>query len=94
VSAFEVTTSDLAGLAGQLSSLLGELSQAGDIRSASTGAAENAQLEGAMGDFINGWSQSLETLQANLTTLTQRLASAGSGYEDGESAVAGTFGVG
>jgi uncharacterized protein YukE len=92
VSTFEVTPSDLTALASQLSSLLGELSQAGDVRSASTSAAENAQLEAAFGDFIGRWSQSLQALQTNLTTLTQRLNSAGGQYQSTETDVITRFG--
>jgi uncharacterized protein YukE len=93
VSTFEVTPSDLTALASQLSSLLGELSQAGDVRSASTSAAENAQLEAAFGDFIGRWSQSLQALQTNLTTLTERLSGAGTQYDSTETDVTSQFGA-
>jgi acetate kinase len=89
----KVTTSDLEGLARGLSGLLGELEQAGDVRSVSAGAAENAQLESAVEEFVGRWAQNVEALQANLRTLTERLANAGEGYEQQEQGVFGGFSV-
>jgi uncharacterized protein YukE len=94
VSAFEVTTGQLADASGVLSGFVGELGQAGNLGSASGAAAENAQMEAAIEDFLATWSQSLETLQTNLSTLTQRLTGAGSSYEGAEGDVAGSFGAG
>ena len=93
MSAFEVTPDDLTALASQLSSLLGELSQAGDVQSAPTGAAENGQLEEAIQDFISGWTRSLQQTQSDLAAITQRLAGAGSDYQATDDAVVGAFGV-
>ena len=91
MSAFEVTTGDLIDLSTVLSGFVGELGQAGDLRSASGAAAENAQMEAAIGDFLATWSQSLEALQTNLSALTKRLTGAGGDYEGADGDVAGSL---
>jgi hypothetical protein len=77
---FLVTTSDLESLSRGLSGLLGELEQAGDVRSLSAGSAENAQLEEAIESFVGRWTQSVQAFQRSLKTLTERLDSASAGY--------------
>jgi hypothetical protein len=93
VSAFEVTPGDLTALAGQLSSLLGELSHAGDVQSAPTSSAENPQLDTAIQDFISEWIRSLDQSRSDLEALSQRLGAAGTGYQTAEDGVVGAFGA-
>jgi hypothetical protein len=90
---FKVTPSELEDLANGLSSLLGELAQAGDARSISGGAAENGQLQGAIEGFIGHWAQDLDALQASLNSLIDRLSGAGSGYERSEQNIISGLGV-
>jgi hypothetical protein len=90
---FKVTPGELENLANGLSGLLGELAQAGDACSISAGAAENGQLQGAIEGFVARWAQEIETLQASLTSLTERLSGAGSGYEQAEHGIVGEFGI-
>lgn len=90
---FKVETSDLGSLASGLSGLLAELEQAGDVRSLAAGAAENAQLESAIEEFVLRWTQNVQTVQANLKTLTDRLENAGEGYEQQEQSIYGGFAV-
>ena len=90
---FKVETSDLGSLASGLSGLLAELEQAGDVRSLAAGAAENAQLESAIEEFVLRWTQNVQTVQANLKTLTDRLENAGEGYEQQEQGIYGGFAV-
>jgi uncharacterized protein YukE len=90
---FKVETSDLGSLAHGLSGLLAELEQAGDVRSLAAGAAENARLEAAIEEFVLHWTQNVQTLQANLKTLTERLENAGEGYEQQEQGIYGGFAV-
>lgn len=90
---FRVTPGELEDLASGLSSLLGELAQAGDASSISAAAAENGQLEGAIEGFVARWAQDLEALQAGLTSLAERLSGAGSGYEQTERSLIGGFGI-
>jgi hypothetical protein len=90
---FLVTTSDLESLSRGLSGLLGELEQAGDVRSLSAAAAENPQLEAAIEEFLGRWTADLQGLQENLASLAQRLGSASVGYEQEEQHVTGAFWV-
>jgi hypothetical protein len=84
---FKVTPSDLESLAQGLSGLLGELAQAGDIRSVSAGAAENPQLASAIEEHLARWTQELQNLRESLASLTERLGGASSGYEQTEHSV-------
>jgi hypothetical protein len=90
---FKVDPGDLESLAHGLSGLLGDLERAGDVRSLSPGAAENAQLEGAIAEFLSRWTQNVESLQQALKTLTERLERAGEGYGQQEQGVLGGFAV-
>jgi hypothetical protein len=94
MATFQVTPGDLRGLTSQLSGLLGELEQAaGNVSSGASGAAENAQLEGAIDGFLADWSRGLHSLQTKLNDLTNRLGGAGGTYEGAESEIVGHFGT-
>jgi uncharacterized protein YukE len=94
MSTFKVSPSDLENLASQLAGLLGELEQAAaNVSSSASGAAQNAQLEGAIDGFLARWSHSIQNLKTNLTEVADRLSAAGSHYESTESTIAGNFNV-
>jgi hypothetical protein len=87
----QVTTGDIEALAGSLSSLVGELQQAGDVRGVSGGAAENGQLSAAIEGFTTRWTESLQELEITLLSLTERLIGASTSYEHVEQTVVGGF---
>jgi uncharacterized protein YukE len=92
MTTFKVSPSDLESLAGQLAGLLGELEQAAaNVSSTASGAAQNAQLEGAIDGFLAHWSHSIRSLKTNLTEVANRLSTAGAHYESTDSDVAGHF---
>lgn len=94
MSTFRVSPSDLESLASQLAGLLGELEQAAaNVGSSASGAAQNAQLEGAIDGFLSRWSHSIQSLKTNLTEVADRLSTAGAHYEGTESDIAGHFNI-
>jgi uncharacterized protein YukE len=94
MSTFRVSPSDLESLASQLAGLLGELEQAAaNVSSSASGAAQNAQLEGAIDGFLSRWSHSIQSLKTNLTEVADRLSTAGAHYERTESDIADNFNV-
>lgn len=93
MATFEVTPDDLHGLAGQLSSLLGELADAaGGLNAGAAGAAQNARLENAIAGFLSDWSSGLGHLREQLAAVAQRLEAAGATYEGTESEISTHFG--
>jgi hypothetical protein len=83
----EVAPGELEGLARGLSGLLVDLEMAGDVRSISSGAAENADLQAAIERLVVRWTGDLHDLQRKLADLTGRLGAAGGEYERVERAV-------
>jgi hypothetical protein len=77
----EVTPSELGGLADGLSGLLGDLELAGDVRSISPVAAENARLQSAIERFVACWTDDIYDIRAKLQRLSGRLAGAGVEYD-------------
>jgi hypothetical protein len=77
----EVVPGELGGLADGLSGLLGDLELAGDIRSISSGAAENAELRAAIERLVLRWTGDLHDLQMKLGALTRQLDGAGVEYD-------------
>lgn len=93
MATFEVTPGDLHGLAGQLSSLLGELADvAGTLNAGTAGAAQNGRLEHAIGAFLSDWSSGLGQLREQLAEVAQRLEAAAAAYDGTESEIATHFG--
>ncbi len=77
----EVTPSELDGLADGLSGLLGDLEEAGDVRSISPVAAENARLQSAIERLVAGWTDDICEIRAKLQRLSGRVAGAAVEYE-------------
>jgi hypothetical protein len=77
----EVIPGELEGLAHGLSGLLVDLEMAGDIRSISSGAAENAELQAAIERLVMRWTADLQDLRMKLRALTETLDGAGGEYE-------------
>lgn len=93
MATFEVTPGDLHGLAGQLSSLLGELADAaGTLNAGAAGAAQNARLEHAIHAFLSDWSSGLGQMREQLADVAQRLEAAAVTYEGTETEIATHFG--
>lgn len=93
MTTFEVTPADLQSLAGQLSGLLGELASAGStINSGAAGAAQNGDLEGAIGTFLGDWKSGLDNLQHELSAVSDRLDAAGVAYQATDGSIGSSFG--
>lgn len=94
MSTFKVSPSELESLASRLAGLLGELEQAAaNVSSSASGAAQNAQLEGAIDGFLAHWSHSIQGLRTNLTEVADRLNAASAGYEGTDSDIARHFNI-
>jgi uncharacterized protein YukE len=94
MTSFTVTPDELHGLASQLSGLLGEISQATQtVSSGAPGAAQNGDLEGAIGSFLGDWSEGLEQLRTRLDELSSRLQGAADSYLSTDGGIASAFGA-
>jgi hypothetical protein len=83
----QVTPAELEGVARGLSGLLGELEHAGDIRSISPAAAENAELQAAIEQLIVRWTGDIHDLQTRLAELSGQLDNASAEYDQVERVV-------
>jgi len=90
VGSFQVSTDDLAALTGRLSSLAGELGQAGHIQ-VDPGAAGHPAVESSLQSFFSDWSDGLQQVQNNLSQLSRRLGVAVENYDSVEGSATAAF---
>jgi hypothetical protein len=90
VTTFKVSTEELGSLASQLSRLVGELGQAGQL-TPDYGVAGHPHVESSLKSFFDDWSDGLHQIEQHLSELTQRLSSAGAHYDGTDQTLAGEF---
>lgn len=93
MSDFTVSLDDLGSLVSELSSLTGELDQAGRI-TPDCAAAGSPRVESSMQSFFSNWSEGMDLIKHNLSLLTNALAGAREGYQKTDRAIAGQFQTG
>jgi len=93
VSSFKVSTEDLRALAGQLSGLVAELGQAGEMTIDGASAGE-PRVEASIDSFFSDWSEGLSKIQTTLSEVMSRLSGASDDYDQADQSIAGAFGPG
>jgi uncharacterized protein YukE len=85
-TSFEVDPSTLEELAKQLSAIETQMSNIGETAAkVSPFDLGSAEVYGSLIEFYDNWSQGLQTISSNITTVTQILNAAAKAYTGAES---------
>jgi hypothetical protein len=87
VADFTVSTDDLRSLVSQLSTLSGDLGQAGHF-SPDPGAGGDPGVESSIQSFFSDWSDGLNKIETNINELSQRLSGASDKYDGVDQSIA------
>jgi hypothetical protein len=88
LSTYSVSSDSLRDLAGRLDGVYGEMRATGTVIGGYRGLLGSPEVDDALDDFFNDWSDGMKKIEGHLEGVVQRLRAAADAYEQTDQDIA------